>query len=516
MGEAGHSPQGSHPLCCSPLAARWYEADLQSWEAERTGRRDQQVGTVPGGRTNHPTGGSEARQTGNYHRQGRGQPATTSASPSDLRFATLILSTNFTAPQVTYQIWLRIRIALAGDPYLGGPIANGVPVCEDGRVRERKVRKYGRWEGLTESLKSLRRARVPTPPPDAMLAIAARRNTTQPALIEVARPPEPRRGELLCQTIELGVCGTDREILHSAAPWTPPGADHLILGHECLARIVAVGQDVNEFRPGDLVVPVVRRALPGAGRRVDLLPFGAFTERGIVCEHGFSQPLWIDRLEHLFPVPEEIAPWAVLTEPLAVAEKGINEALLLQQARLDEPWSPRVLVTGMGPIGFTAVLAAIARGWPVTMVGRDEPGTFRARLVRQLGGEYQPLDLTAGYDLLLECTGSDTVMAHAARQVRSCGVVVWLGSSRTPQPTLANWQRLMREGLLRNHLHLGCVNAAPRDFRDALCHLGALAKDFPRELSALITARVALAEALWHYEHRAPQGIKTVVTYTAL
>jgi threonine dehydrogenase-like Zn-dependent dehydrogenase len=275
-------------------------------------------------------------------------------------------------------------------------------------------------------------------------------------------------------------------------------------------------------------VPVVRRSLPGQTRRVDLLPFGAFTERGIVREHGFSQSLWLDRPEHLFRVPPEISDLAVLAEPLAVSEKGVNEALVLTQARLSETvWTaadpPRVLVTGMGPIGFTAVLAAVVRGWPVTMLGRDEPRTFRAQLAEQLGGRYQSLERTElrpqdverdGYDLLLECTGSDPVMIEAAGLVRSCGVIVWLGSNRVPQPATLNVQRLMRDGLLRNHIHLGCVNAAPRDFHAALAHLGQLSRTHRAELTSLITARVRPEDSLWHYEHRQPQGIKTVLMYS--
>jgi glucose 1-dehydrogenase len=357
---------------------------------------------------------------------------------------------------------------------------------------------------------------------NAMLAIIAEKGSRKPRLIDVPALAALAAGEVLCRTLELGVCGTDREILHSAAPWTPRGEEHLILGHECLARIEAVGDGVDSFQTGDLVVPVVRRPLAGQTRRVDLLPFGAYTERGIVCEHGFSQPLWIDRPEHLFRVRDDIVDLAVLGEPLAIAEKGVNEAILLQQARLASSWTPRVLVTGMGPIGFTALLAATSRGWPVTMLGRDEPTTFRARLAVQLGGAYQPLDAFSiasadlereGFDLLLECTGSESVMLHAAGLVRSCGVIVWLGSNRTPQPTTVNLQRLMREGLLRNHIHLGCVNAAPRDFSDALAHLSALAASGRRELLALITARVRPEDSLWHYEHRQPQGIKTVLMY---
>src|SRR5262245_37178690 len=139
-----------------------------------------------------------------------------------------------------------------------------------------------------------------------MFAIAAQTGSTQPVIVEVPPPTEPAAGEVLCRTLELGVCGTDREILHSARPWTPAGEERLILGHECLARIEAVGPGVTGYRVDDLVVPVVRRALPGQTRRVDLLPFGAFVERGIVRQHGFSQTLWLDRPEHLLPVPPAI------------------------------------------------------------------------------------------------------------------------------------------------------------------------------------------------------------------
>jgi glucose 1-dehydrogenase len=361
-----------------------------------------------------------------------------------------------------------------------------------------------------------------------MLAIAAQTGSTEPRLIDVAAPREPLPGEVLCRTLELGVCGTDREILHSAKPLTPVGEDFLVLGHECLARVEAVGPGASGFKTGELVIPIVRRALPNQTRRVDLLPFGAYEERGIVRAHGFSPPLWLDRPEHLFHVPADIADLAILAEPMTVSEKAANEGLALTQARLGpDVWTaaapPRVVVTGMGPIGFTAILASVARGWPATMLGRDEPTTFRARLVQELGGQYEQLsgrEISAadverdGYDLLLECTGSDSVMLATAGLVRSCGVIVWLGSSRAAQPAMHNVQRLMREGLLRNHIHLGCVNAAPRDFHDALAHLSQLAEDRRAAVAALITARVAPAKSLWHYEHRQPQGIKTVLMYS--
>lgn len=359
-----------------------------------------------------------------------------------------------------------------------------------------------------------------------MRAIVAESGSTRPRIVDVPEPAEPKAGEVLCRTLQLGVCGTDREILESATPLVPPGEHQLVLGHECLARVTAVGPKVTQVRVGDLVVPVVRRARKGSPPRPDLLPFGDYTERGIVWEHGFSSPVWLDRPEHLFLVPPRLAPIAVLAEPLSVAEKGVNEALALQRGRLgasawEEP-PPRVLVTGMGPIAFAAVIAARCRGWPVALHGRDPEDSFRARLAADLGVDYrsanrfdaEPVNVERdGFDLILECTGNDGMMLHAAGALASCGVMVWLGSSRVPQPAQHNVALLMRNGILRNHLHVGTVNAAPRDFSDALQHLDQLLSSQPRLAQSLITDRVSPTDAIWHYEHRKPQGIKTVVTY---
>jgi threonine dehydrogenase-like Zn-dependent dehydrogenase len=263
--------------------------------------------------------------------------------------------------------------------------------------------------------------------------------------------------------------------------------------------------------------------------RADLLPFGTFVERGIYEEHGFSAPLWLDRPEFLLKIDCSLAPAAVFAEPLSVCEKAVNEALVLQQARAgDDEWSiarpPRVLVTGLGPIAFAGVLAAVARGWPVTVVGRDAENSARARLAQDFGAEYfrqSEMEFTPtnverdGYDLLLECTGSDEVMVLASQAIRALGVIVWLGSTRVPEARLLSVARMMRDGILRNHIHLGTVNSAVRDFRDALSHLARLQNTHASAVTRLFTARVPLTDALWHYEHREPQGIKTVVAYDA-
>ncbi len=360
-----------------------------------------------------------------------------------------------------------------------------------------------------------------------MRGIAALPGSTKPEIVELAEPSPPAPGEVLCRTLKLGICGTDREIVEAARPLVPPGAEWLVLGHECLARVEQCGPGVDALAEGDLVVAMIRRARADAPPlRVDLLPYGSYTERGIVEEHGFSVPHWVEPAAQLLRVDPEIADVAVLAEPLAVAEKAANEALILQRARLgDDAWSrrpPRVLVTGMGPIAFSGLLAAAVRGWPVTMYGLDAADTQRAELAQRLGATYlpaqeanfEPADVAAdGYNLVFECTGSEEVALRSARALGAAGIMVWLGSRRQQHAAPAEVARLMRDGLLRNHIYLGSVNAAPRDFRDALAHLAILRTTHVDELRGLMTHEVALDEAPWHYHNHAPQGIKIVVRY---
>ena len=90
---------------------------------------------------------------------------------------------------------------------------------------------------------------------------------------------------VLVNMIRVGLCGTDREINAAEFGEAPAGDDFLIIGHENLGRIEAVGPNVpSTLKPGGLVVATVRR--PGTtiydliGLQ-DMTTGEDFTERGI-------------------------------------------------------------------------------------------------------------------------------------------------------------------------------------------------------------------------------------------
>lgn len=359
-----------------------------------------------------------------------------------------------------------------------------------------------------------------------MKAIAAFPGSAEPQLVDIPEPPDPAAGQVLVKTLRLGICGTDREILESRQPALPPGESFLVLGHECLGEVVALGEGVTQFQVGDRVVPVVRRPRGSAARRVDFLAPGQFVERGIFYQHGFSAPLWLDSPEYLIRVPPQLGEAAVFTEPMAIVQKAMREAIHLQHARLQQAlWRgelPRVLVTGLGPIAFAALLHSVHFRFLTTVYGRDSHTAFRPQLVEKLGGRYlcdtcwQELQDVErdGWDLLIECTGDAEVLIRTTQALASCGVAVWLGSSRTRRGRNCDLDLLMRVAVIRNHLHLGSVNAAPADFQAASDLLTLWHQRCPHQLNQLFTDQVDLQGAMEHLRRRRPGSVKTVVVYS--
>src|SRR3974377_1978129 len=73
-------------------------------------------------------------------------------------------------------------------------------------------------------------------------------------------PPEahPCGGGGVGKVTRGGVDGTDKEINAAEYGAPPPGDEFLILGHESLGRVEAVGPNVCEFNPGDFFFSSVR------------------------------------------------------------------------------------------------------------------------------------------------------------------------------------------------------------------------------------------------------------------
>jgi len=92
-----------------------------------------------------------------------------------------------------------------------------------------------------------------------MKAIAVIPELRELARIEHPEPHIEQPTDVMLRMLDIGVCGTDREICAFDYGVPPDGSRHLIIGHESLGEVVDIGAEVDGVRLGDLVVTMVRR-----------------------------------------------------------------------------------------------------------------------------------------------------------------------------------------------------------------------------------------------------------------
>src|SRR3954462_11574977 len=184
----------------------------------------------------------------------------------------------------------------------------------------------------------------------ALLTVPRRPHSTFVADVPA---PRPGAGDVLVRPLEVGVCGTDREISEGLFGVPPDGEHALVLGHELLG---VVERDGHGFARGDLVTATVRRSCGHceacAAGAPDACLTGDYLERGITRLHGFASELVAEAPEHLVPVPATLGRLGVLAEPASVCARAVRPVRAIGGR---QPWGPRrALVIGTGAIGMLA------------------------------------------------------------------------------------------------------------------------------------------------------------------
>lgn len=261
--------------------------------------------------------------------------------------------------------------------------------------------------------------------------------------VRIEDVPEPGAlgpRELLVAPRLCGICGTD---LHEylAGPIVTPTEPHpltgarnpQILGHEFSAEVVAIGAEVRAARVGDRVaiMPLIfcgrcyycRRGLNHLCAEMACV--------GLSWQWGGLSDLAVVGEEQVAIISDELSDeQGALIEPAAVAEYGVRRGGVGP--------GDIVLVTGAGPIGALAVLAAQAAG--AGAVYLSEPNRARARAAAALGVT-AVLDPTAvsvpealkeatggiGVDVAIECVGNARALDDCVKATRRAGTVVQTG-----------------------------------------------------------------------------------------
>ena len=335
-----------------------------------------------------------------------------------------------------------------------------------------------------------------------MLALVTEPGHPHTTHIEDVPAVKAREGEVLLRTLEVGVCGTDREISEGLFGIAPEGEQLLVLGHEALA---VVEQDGYGFTRGQLVTATVRRScghcIACAEDSPDSCLTGDYSERGITRLHGYDRELVAEDPEQLVAIPKSLGRLGVLAEPTSICERALRHARTIGGR---QPWQlERALVIGAGAIGLlmTYLLRlADVEVWTASL--EPENGLVEQSGARYVSTRDKELSELGTFDLVIEAAGNAQLMAQTLGLLRRSGVACLLGIDPRHQTVELDGPALGVDTILENRVLFGSVNAHRQDWLAAVEDLDRARERWPEALEQFVTLRVPLDRFPDAFEHR--------------
>ncbi len=259
----------------------------------------------------------------------------------------------------------------------------------------------------------------------------------EPFETEVVDLDEPLIGtdDLLIRVKAAGICGTDIHILKGeyALARFP-----MVPGHEFSGEVVALGENVTRFKPGDRVtadpnIPCnhcenCQRNEPNQCQNLQAI--------GVTRDGAFAEYVSVPEAV-TFPIGEMPYQDAALIEPLACVVWG------LQRVQLEA--GDRVLIFGAGPMGALLAQAVSAAG--ASQVDITDVVPWRLSVMENLGVDHAVLsdDLPKqaksfaprGYELVVDATGIPEVLEQSVAYARPRGKIWVFGVA--PDKALAKF-----------------------------------------------------------------------------
>lgn len=295
--------------------------------------------------------------------------------------------------------------------------------------------------------------------------------------------PRPQPDEVLIQVRSVGVCGSDVHYFMHGRIGDFVVDQPIVLGHEVSGVIVDVGSEISEDRVGQRVAIEPQRPCrrcrhckTGRYNLCEQMEFYATPPiDGAFCDYVVAPA------DFAHPVPDGLSDHAAaLLEPFSVGLWACGKAHI-------EPGS-RVLVTGAGPIGALASLAARAYGASEVVV--TDLVESRRQRIGQFGATsaYDPRDpafdpASLNVDAFIECSGATPALLSGLEALRGGGVavLVGLGAEEMPVPV----QHLMTREITLTGI-FRYVDTWPKAIAAAMA---------PRtDLDALVTAEFELED----------------------
>ncbi|RZL94962.1 MAG: L-idonate 5-dehydrogenase [Variovorax sp.] len=233
-----------------------------------------------------------------------------------------------------------------------------------------------------------------------------------------------------------GICGSDLHYYQHGGFGTVRIQQPMVLGHEVAGVIEAVGAGVTGFQPGERIAispsrpcGLCRYCQEGLQNHcLDMRYYGS-AMRNPHVQGAFRQQIVVET-HQAYKLADTISDGeGSMAEPLSVALHAVRRAGPLL--------GKRVLVTGCGPIGALAIIAARRAG--AAHIVATDVGTLTLDKALKVGADEvinvaeEPAGLArfakdkGSFDVLLEASGNPRALVGAFDALRPRGIIVQLG-----------------------------------------------------------------------------------------
>jgi threonine 3-dehydrogenase len=263
--------------------------------------------------------------------------------------------------------------------------------------------------------------------------------------------PKPVLGhnDVLIKVKKTAICGTDIHI-YQWDDWAQKNIPvPLVIGHEFVGVVEAIGEHVKGVKPGDRVSGEGHiscgHCRPCRAHRAHLCRRNESV--GVTRTGCFAEYITIPA-GNVYPIPDNISDTvAAVLDPLGNAA---HTALSFDLVGED------VLITGAGPVGLMA--CAIARKVGARHVVVTDINEHRLNLARDLGVTLainpqettlkevmDTLSMKEGFDVGLEMSGNSHAFQNMLEYMNHSGKIALLGF--LPPDTMINWNAVIMKGL---------------------------------------------------------------------
>jgi alcohol dehydrogenase len=257
--------------------------------------------------------------------------------------------------------------------------------------------------------------------------------------VEWRETPDPELShstDAIVRPVAATTCDLDEVIIKGRSPLKPPFA----IGHECVAQVVSIGEDVDHVVPGDLVI-VPWHIACGRCDRCEAGLFAHCTEVPYLAM--FGAPIggdWGGLFSDLVKIPyadKMLVPLPDGLDPIAMAAASDNYPLAwrLVAPHLKNKPGASVLVISRGSIGLYVcdIAKALGAGRVVFVDQSEENRKIAESFGAETLAEIEPVH--HGFDISIEAGGSVEALKTALTSLVPEGMCESAGNHYKPGET---------------------------------------------------------------------------------